>query len=289
MAQPDRNDLVRGLWDLSLLSESELTEWKGAYQRFMQKVTLGDPRQLVVKSPANTLRIPLLRSMYPDAKFIYIYRNPLDVFHSTVHMRKAMFRENSLGIPQLTDIEDAVYWLQEYTHRTYERDKRSLPAGALHEVRFETLEQDPVGELRQAYTRLGLEGWDKLEAILLPQVPALRRYQKNEFKYSSAEVDACYNRLQALLRSTATSTRSASPQPPRRRSCCLPARHATACQSSWLGSPSSSGSAARLAAEPLSDWLRRVVAMRPVAASTSPARILPRIPPRFLAGFRTLG
>lgn len=198
-ARPDRNDLVRGLWDLSLLSEGELATWKAAYMRFMKKVTLGDPRQLVVKSPANTLRIPILRSLFPDAKFVYIYRNPLDVFHSTIHMRKAMFRENSLGVPHLKGIEDDVYWLQEYTHRTYERDKQSLPPGSLHELRFESLEQDPVGELAQVYEKLGLDGWDHLEAILTPQVPALRRYKKNEFKYSLTAATDCYNRLHALF------------------------------------------------------------------------------------------
>jgi hypothetical protein len=198
-ARPDRNDLVRGLWDLSLLSESELATWKAAYVRFMQKVTLGDPRQLVVKSPANTLRIPVLRSLFPQAKFVYIYRNPLDVFHSTIHMRKAMFRENSLGVPHLTDIENDVYWLQEHTHRTYERDKRLLPPGDLHELRFESLEQDPVGEMRKVYAALGLSGWSNLEAILAPQVPSLRRYKKNEFKYSLQQANDCYDRLQVLF------------------------------------------------------------------------------------------
>lgn len=198
-ARPDRNDLVRGLWDLSLLSEQELDTWKAAYMRFMKKVTLGDPRQLVVKSPANTLRIPVLRALFPTAKFVYIYRNPLDVFHSTIHMRKAMFRENSLGIPKLTDIEDAVYWLQDHTHRTYERDKKQLPAGSLHEICFETFEQDPVGELEKTYDRLGLEGWEQLESILAPQVPALRRYKKNEFKYSTEHSNECYDRLRLLF------------------------------------------------------------------------------------------
>ncbi|MCA9053074.1 MAG: sulfotransferase [Planctomycetaceae bacterium] len=198
-ARPDRNDLVRPLWDLSLLSEQETAEWKAAYVRFLTKVSLGDRRQLVVKTPANTLRIPLLRSIFPDAKFVYIYRNPLDVFKSTVHMRKAMFRENSLGCPRLTDIEDAAYWLQEFTHRTYERDKKSLPAGSLHEVRFEDLEQDPLGEMQKVYETLNLEGWDDLEAILSPQVPSLRRYKKNKFQPDQKQANECYSRLRMLF------------------------------------------------------------------------------------------
>ena len=198
-ARPDRNDLVRPLWDLSLLSEQETAEWKAAYVRFLNKVSLDDSRQLVVKTPANTLRIPLLRSIFPDAKFVYIYRNPLNVFNSTIHMRKAMFRENSLGCPRLTDIEEAAYWLQEFTHRTYERDKRSLPEGYLHEVRFEDLEQDPLGEMQKVYETLDLEGWDRLEEILTPQLPSLKRYKKNSFQQDPQKADECYSRLEALF------------------------------------------------------------------------------------------
>ncbi len=198
-AQPDRNDLVRPFWDLALLSDDELRDWKQAYLTFLKKVTFEDSRQLVLKSPTNTLRIPLLRQLFPQAKFVYIHRNPFDVFNSTVHMRKAMFRENSLGLPHLTDIQEAAYWVQEFTHKTYERDKRLLGPNELHEVAFENLEQDPLGEMQKVYETLNLDGWDRLCSILEPQVPSLRRYKKNEFRYNRAEANECYQRLKPLF------------------------------------------------------------------------------------------
>jgi hypothetical protein len=198
-AQPDRNDLVRPLWDLALLSDEELAAWKSAFLHFLKKVTLKDQRQLVLKSPANTLRIPLLKELFPQAKFVYIHRNPFDVFNSTIHMRKAMFRENSLGLPHLTDIDEAAYWVQEFTHKTYERDKRMLGPHELHEVEFERLEQDPLGEMQRVYEGLNLDGWETLQGILEPQVPALRRYKKNEFRYTRAQAEECYQRLRPLF------------------------------------------------------------------------------------------
>lgn len=198
-AQPDRNDRVRPLWDLQLLSDEELARFKSAYLTFLKKVTFDDHRQLVLKSPANTLRIPLLRELFPQAKFVYIHRNPFDVLNSAVHLRRAMFRENSLGMPHLSDITEAVYWVQEFTFKTYERDKRLLGPGELHEVRFEDLEQDPLGEIQKVYETLNLDGWDKLRAILEPQVPSLRRYKKNEFRYSRAAAEECYQRLKPLF------------------------------------------------------------------------------------------
>lgn len=199
VAQPDRNDLVRPYWDLALLTEEELAFWKQEYMTFLKKVTLQDDRRLVLKSPGNTLRIPVLLDLFPDAKFVYIYRNPFDVFNSTCHMRKAMFRENCLGYPHLKDLEESVYWVQEFTHRTYQRDKQLVPSGRLHEVRFEDLEQDPLGEMEKVYSNLDLGGWDAFSEILKPQVPALRRYKKNSFRYTRAQMDECYDRLQFLF------------------------------------------------------------------------------------------
>jgi hypothetical protein len=201
MADPDRDDKVRRLWDLQMITPEEKKLWQREYTRFVKKVTLRDPqrRQLVLKSPVNTLRIPALLELYPDAKFVYIYRNPFDVFNSAVHLRRTMFRENSLGFPVLRDIEDSIYWVMEFTSRTYNRDKALLPPGRLHEVRYEDLEQDPVGGLEQIYSTLNLDGFERLREIVEPQVPELKRFKKNEYKYDRAKMDEAYERLRYLF------------------------------------------------------------------------------------------
>ncbi|MGC9308500.1 MAG: sulfotransferase family protein, partial [Thermoplasmatota archaeon] len=61
----------------------QVTEWKQMYHYFLQKVALaGGGRRLVVKNPANTARVKLLLEMYPEAKFVHIYRNPYHVYLS---------------------------------------------------------------------------------------------------------------------------------------------------------------------------------------------------------------
>ena len=44
-------------------------EWKG----------VGGPPRLLLKSPIHTARIPLIRKLFPRAKFIYLHRHPLEV------------------------------------------------------------------------------------------------------------------------------------------------------------------------------------------------------------------
>ena len=110
-----------------------------------------------------------------------------------------MFRENTLGTPHLTDDHDAVYKVLEHAHRAYQRDKRLIPNGHLHEVKFEDLEQDPLGEMEQVYARLKLDGWEQLRSIIEPQVQSLRRYRKNQYRNTQAQLDECYVRLRRLF------------------------------------------------------------------------------------------
>lgn len=49
-------------------------------------------KQLVLKNPPNTERIPYLLEMFPKAKFIFIYRNPYVLFYSIRNMWKKAIR-----------------------------------------------------------------------------------------------------------------------------------------------------------------------------------------------------
>ena len=58
-------------------------KWQKIYHYFIQKCTLkNNGKQLALKNPANSCRIKLLLKMYPNAKFIYTYRNPYTLFCS---------------------------------------------------------------------------------------------------------------------------------------------------------------------------------------------------------------
>jgi len=59
----------------------EITGWKTIYDYLLRKVAYaaGQPR-LLLKNPCNTARVKELLELYPDAKFVHIYRNPYHVF-----------------------------------------------------------------------------------------------------------------------------------------------------------------------------------------------------------------
>ena len=182
MATPeDFREFWRTL-DPQQLSDEELQRWKKCLLYLMKKVTLRDRRRLVMKSPSHTYRIATLLQMFPDAKFVYIERNPYDVFRSGVHLRKTMIRENGLGRPVFKDVERQILLSFQVCLEAYERDRSLIPEGNLHELRFEDLEENPIAELESLYEALQLPGFDQLEAILRPQTAQLKQYRKNEFQ-----------------------------------------------------------------------------------------------------------
>ena len=80
--------------------------------------------------------------MFPNAKFIYLMRNPYTVFESTRN-----FFTNTIQPLKLEDIspealEQNVLSIYAKLYHKYEADKQFIPEGNLMEVKFEDFEAD---------------------------------------------------------------------------------------------------------------------------------------------------
>ena len=83
--------------------------------------------------------------------------------------------------------------------QTYERTKSLIPAGQLHEVRFEDLEADPLVAMHALYGAIGLDGWDRLEPILRSHLSELAHHKKNHFLMDDADRRKIYQRLKWMF------------------------------------------------------------------------------------------
>jgi omega-hydroxy-beta-dihydromenaquinone-9 sulfotransferase len=191
----DRREVYERYFDPRDMTESERTRWKQSFLRLLKKITYRKNRSIVTKTPAHTFRISTLLEMFPDARFVYIKRDPYAVYQSTLHLRKTMFTENSLGPPEFSSNEDDMLYFYEKCIRTYEETKGLIPKGRLHEIRFEDLEQDPLGQIHQIYQTLSLPGWDLVKPKIEAQLPALKAYKKNAFRMDEATMQRVHSRL----------------------------------------------------------------------------------------------
>jgi hypothetical protein len=161
-------------------SASELAEWKAALTWFLQKMTFKCGKPLVLKSPGHTCRIKVLLEMFPEAKFVHIRRNPLDVFRSTEHlMRNGVTPVWPLQRPDFRDLDDRILRQYKEVYDAFFEERGLIPKGRFHEISFEELEADPLGQVRGIYEALALPDFGHVEPSLRRYLESLSGYKKN--------------------------------------------------------------------------------------------------------------
>ena len=136
---------------------------------------------MVLKSPGHTCRIKLLLETFPDARFVHIRRNPLAVFQSTLHMYPKVLPYWSLQRPDLSDLEDYIARQYREVYDAFFAERELIPSGRFHELAYESLETDPIGQLRNLYETLSLPDFAAAEAVVRQYLASLSGYRKNTF------------------------------------------------------------------------------------------------------------
>jgi omega-hydroxy-beta-dihydromenaquinone-9 sulfotransferase len=188
IAFPNRAPLEPESLDLDKLPPRRRELWKRTFLRFLQTITLRDPRRLVLKSPPHTCRIPTLLEMFPEARFIHIVRDPVPVFFSTVNLWKILFRTQGMQTPTYEGIEERVFESFLHVHRRLEATRSLIRPERFHQIRYEDLTRDPVAELRRLYERLDLGDFENLRPHLEKYLAENARYERNKWAPSAEQV-----------------------------------------------------------------------------------------------------
>lgn len=180
---PNRMREATDRFGLMRLTAGELAQWKRAYLHVLRTATLAaQGRRLVLKSPANLGRTALLRSLFPDAKFVFLMRNPYVVYLSNLRLYRSLLPSYAMTDYDWDEVAAAVRGNFTVMMRRYLRDRESIPPGNLVEVRFEDLEADPLGELERVYDRLRLPGWEHARQPIAAYAESLAGYRKNRYR-----------------------------------------------------------------------------------------------------------
>lgn len=164
----------------------DLERWKRRWSWFNKKMTIQyDGKQIVYKNPTATFRIRHLLEMYPDARFVHIYRNPYHVFSSNVKFHKEVFEIYALQTWDDEEMQETI--LENYCemYEKFDRDRHLIPEGNLIDVRYEDFIQDPMGHMDRIYATLQLEGYEEARPFLQAYADTQRDYQANRHILSS--------------------------------------------------------------------------------------------------------
>ncbi len=162
------------------VSAHEVEEWKSTFLWFLRKLTLKHGRRLLLKSPTHTARIRLLLQLFPGARFIHIHRHPYEVFRSTRHLLQSLWPFYSLQTPP-ENVDEQILRRHTTMYDAFFEEKRLIPEGQFHEVGYDDLVNDTMGEVRTLYERLGLGRFERVQPRLQEYVNSLSTYRRNEF------------------------------------------------------------------------------------------------------------
>ncbi len=173
--------------DLEKHPAADVDRWKRSFKSFLQQVTFRRPRRIVLKSPQHTCRVGHLRDIFPDARFVYIVRDPHTVFPSTVRLWKVIHESQSFQTPDHSGLNELV--LNEFAemHQAVQRDKHLVDDSRFCTVRYEDLVDDPIGELKRVYQKMELGDFEPARNGIESYLAANAAYKTRQYELSAAE------------------------------------------------------------------------------------------------------
>jgi hypothetical protein len=181
-AFPDRLGVNQRFLDFRDASVEERECFKKLLVSFVRRLTFRCRKRLVLKSPAHTYRVGLLAEIFPGAKFIHIYRDPVRVFLSSVHAFSVIRRMIGLTKPDDSGLEEQVLESMLLCYQRWREDRQRLAADQFFEVRFEDLEREPLKELERVYTALDLGDFDEVKSRMRSYLASISGYKKNRYE-----------------------------------------------------------------------------------------------------------
>ncbi|MBY0526430.1 MAG: sulfotransferase [Gemmataceae bacterium] len=167
--------------DIESLPPRARAAWKRTLYRFLQAVTLKRPGRLVIKSPLHSKRIRVLLELFPEARFVHIVRDPYRVYASTIKMLRAMTSTFGLQRPTFAGLEELVLSRYPLMMGKLEADRPLVDPARFHEMHYEDLARDPVGQLRTLYDALALDGFAELQPRLEAYLAKQAGYRTNRY------------------------------------------------------------------------------------------------------------
>ncbi|MGH1334506.1 MAG: sulfotransferase family protein [Aureispira sp.] len=165
------------------ISPREYRRWKKYYNYVLECIhVMGKGRRLLLKNPNNTARAPQLLELYPQAKFVYIHRNPYRVYLSTKHLHRAVLRSQSLQ--EISEEEEDRIIIENYRliMQGYLDTRAAIPEGQLVEIAYDDIgTEQEMDVYQEIYQTLNLGDWETVRPKIAAYLDTKKGYKKNAF------------------------------------------------------------------------------------------------------------
>ena len=182
MAFPNHPPRAQAYYELRDVTDTERDAWCRVLSKFMRAVNYRNPKRLVLKSPTHTWRMKVLSRLFPEARFVHIVRDPCTVYLSTVHLLKVLYSTQGFQKPRFEGLEEYVFNTFLDMHRALDDARAEVPTARFHELRYEDLVADPIGQLEAIYARLELGDFDPARPSVERYLERVKDYKTNRYE-----------------------------------------------------------------------------------------------------------
>ncbi|MCG8570709.1 MAG: sulfotransferase [Spirochaetes bacterium] len=183
------------------VSNKVIDSWKKTYLYFLKKIVFKNNDKIFVsKNLPNFGRIKQLLELFPESKFIFIYRNPYKVYHSTMKLFKKFIIPH-MGFHTISDEElsEQILQVAKTGFKTYFKNRNLIPAKNLIEIKFEDFVQTPVEHMEKIYGQLNIDGLETAKPYFVDFCKDYANYKPDQYQMDPVLKERIYTEWKDLF------------------------------------------------------------------------------------------
>jgi hypothetical protein len=160
-----------------------IDSWKETYTYFLKKISYKyNGKPIMLKSLVNTAKIKILLEMFPDAKFIHIYRHPYNVYMSTWKLYNSILPIFSFQQIDKNKLDRSILDIYKKLYKKYFEDKHLILENNLIEIKYEDFIKEPLKTVETIYSKLGINSFEKAKPAFEEYIKKHENYKRNHYK-----------------------------------------------------------------------------------------------------------
>jgi hypothetical protein len=183
------------------LPEDLKDNWKLNYQKLIIKALINTSgERAILKNPVNTGRVIQLLDIFPNAKFIFLIRNPVIVYLSTKKFFSQLFPTLNLEKFNANDIQDMIIDTYEQLLKDYLSDKQYLNTNSIIEIRYEEFEMNPLAVIQEIYKRFSFRNFEQLGTVFMEYLKTQKTHKRFAYSIHPHELDMVVKKLDFAMK-----------------------------------------------------------------------------------------
>ncbi len=181
------------------VSEENYKLFKKEFRDLVVRISMANKdKQLLLKSPPQTARIKMIKEVFPNAKFIYIRRNPYHVYKSNLKLWKSFYGQHLQEISQ-EEVKENIFWSYDKSLTYYEEMKKELKENELYEISYEDFLMAPLEKTREIYEKLELPGFQESQINFSTYISKKHGQNRASYQFPEEQLQEIETRLKKWI------------------------------------------------------------------------------------------